>query len=521
MRVLVSGAGFSKCWGYPLTWEISSKLKELLERDPPAERAGTSSQFIIDFLEALEASDAEEAPDDYEEMLTELHAAASTGDLSFWEAWDVDPGELFVPDPEYWYNQLQWGLGVVLNWGGWGAPPERLVERWRGPPAAYTAFLKELGPFDAYLTLNYDIIPEQLVGEAVVDYALPEGQLADVVAFHEDHQASRTGQPIYSVETIPWERPEDGVPILKVHGSANMAYCPACEQALVFPERVPGYHPAEQLAWLSTSAYRCAVHCAEPDLMDPPSTPERLHPMLVPPVENKEELPAWNFLEAVQERAIELASQADEAVIVGTSVRSSDRILHDILTELADSEITFIGGDDAKQRLDRIVGPVDHPRNRLETDPDQCQQPGSPRRGRALRFILPSGEVVELDEDGDLKEIDEPPVTSLRGWLELPVLPVPGTYYLEKVGGVSVAPSETRKAMLPVQELHWSGETVLLPTATAVVDGETTLYRLPPELSRWAFERMGVAQIGFRDIPARVRFGFTRGRTTATILGRW
>ena len=113
---------------------------------------------------------------------------------------------------------------------------------------------------------------------------------------------------------------------------------------------------------------------------------------------------------------------------------------------------------------------------------------------------------------------------SAEGWLNLPevLLPVVATpsaqgttYEVRKVGFLGVS-----KSSCPL-ELHGAqavGDKVLLPTVTAVVEGEALLCRLPLELSGWALSCVEMAHSLRNPVPSKVEFGRLKGRAYAEIL---
>ena len=509
-RLLITGAGFSKAWGHPLTGELERGIKRVLEQEPEEEREGTSAQHIIDFLDALAKSTAPNKPRDFEELLSMLRKEGDNRGTDVWDRMGIPRSALAVRDPEYYYENLQWGLAAVLNWTGWGAPPDGWARASRGIPRAYARFMQELGPFDAIITLNYDTVPEYLVGERAVDYGIPDARVLDVIGFEEDSRRSPLDQVIYRVRTVPRQSRDDSVPILKLHGGLNLAYCSACRKAVLFPFQLPGYAPAEPLAWLRTAAYNCTVHCATPNYDSPASTAGRLRPLMIPPLDDKSTLPEWPYLAPVLDRVRTLADTATSVLIVGTSVRPSDTMLLDLLDRLRGKSVKFIGPEDAMPRLTARTGNATRLRGRLEVD------------AADVDILVPWKRAVDIRAATPLtmaRPLNEPP-RSVDEWRALPEFTLEGVYLVDKVAWYPIDAAQQKALGAPSVTPPPPVGITTLPSIRIERDGNSEWYRLPLGLSQWAWERVLYATAGHRDIPGRVLFERKDARLVGTVLGR-
>lgn len=113
---------------------------------------------------------------------------------------------------------------------------------------------------------------------------------------------------------------------------------------------------------------------------------------------------------------------------------------------------------------------------------------------------------------------------SAKDWLSLPEVLLPEvaselaegtTYEVRKVGFLGVPQSSCPAALLGAQAV---GDKVLLPTVTAVVNGDALLCRLALELSPWALSCVEMAHAGHNPFPSKVEFGRMNGRAYAEIL---
>ena len=115
-------------------------------------------------------------------------------------------------------------------------------------------------------------------------------------------------------------------------------------------------------------------------------------------------------------------------------------------------------------------------------------------------------------------------VTSIQEWQRLPDLDVPAlatasevgaVFTVHKVGFLLVTLADCQNAAMPVFEI--SRGRCALPTITVDHEGQSTLHRLPPSLSGWAFSEVALARLGIRKYPSRVEFGCVDNRAYAEI----
>lgn len=507
MRILITGAGFSKAWGLPLTCELADSMLKTLAAMPAGGR-GEIVAHITKFLIELQRVKGKEP--DLEDILTTLREGMDEDYQPGWEqgasdVWDrlgLDPRNLWKPtffpvaDPAYHYYALQWGLAATLNWNGWAAPPEGLQRVWFGIPQAYAKLLDEHGPYDAVITLNYDAIPEFMFYGGI-DYGLQEGQILDVLDHVAHHHRAANGQWVSQAIAEPRTCFPDGALVLKLHGSVNMAYCPTCAKVLLYPRRLPGdREPAEQMAWLATAAYNCTIHCGEINELAPSLSPGRMQPLMVPPVSNKEELPQWEFLQPIQQRAVEIASVATAATIVGTSLRASDAALTQVVKALA-CPVTLIGGADARGRLQELGITATHLRDRLdETEEDRIELVRN-RRPVVMKNVARS---EDLGHTGAVEGLDR------EAWLQLPTIEADKTYLALRMG-CRFEQGKPRNVL---------GH---LPTLDVLEGEEERRLRIPEELREWVMIRVALAFAGARDIPGRVRFTRTNNVWLGHVYG--
>lgn len=402
MRILVSGAGFSVTWGHPVTKHIPDTLRELVKKMPPQMRQGASREEMEKAFGSMEEWLPAEAPEDIKEKvrgwakevrehgLTDadvppgplenvvrfLDQYARSARSASWDYEDlltffkgaidektrddvaaelgIEAEAFYYPDPEWYFETLLYGLGAALNWTGPAARAH--VDGGVRVPSRYREFENTYGPIDGVITLNYDMVPEYALSHGrSIDYGLSKARL--VRQFIEHDQEGVTGQYIHRMTAKAYSRPKNGFPVFKLHGSLNMAYCPKCGHVLVIPHgNFDEAKPLVEHAWLGTLGYHCAMHCGTPNLRSPPSSEEKLRPLMVPPLADKRGLPELDLLEDVKRAAIELVGRADEVLVVGTKVRPSDGALHEVLQAGAGKKFTFLGTDaEAKRRLDALI----------------------------------------------------------------------------------------------------------------------------------------------------------------------
>jgi hypothetical protein len=115
-------------------------------------------------------------------------------------------------------------------------------------------------------------------------------------------------------------------------------------------------------------------------------------------------------------------------------------------------------------------------------------------------------------------------VASAEEWKNLPEIVTPtistpkqsgSDYVVHKVGFVLVDQSECLSVGIqPDTEI--AGR-LALPTAVIELDGDKWLCRLPLELTPWAIDLVGMAQLGGIQFPTTIEFGRLDGRTYAEL----
>lgn len=359
--VLITGAGFSKAWGYPLTNEIPRRILEKLR--PIPSKDWTTSQALENALLRLPAGN-----DDFELLLTALkrctegHGCGELVALGLSHSGSHSP---LLPSHALLYDLLIGGFDRVLNGAHQWVGDEYSDESFRTLTAtivqaetAYQELSQTFGPFGAFVTTNYDMLPEfPFSANMPADYGFPSERVARVVSVATKH--TPYDQTYMAVTTAEYNVPKGSVPILKIHGTQNGAYCPTCDKVLLYPDITSESMSIESLvnvssAWGQTTNHHYSFHCGEPSkfLTDTPS----MRPFFLPPIESKNSLPEWEVLTHVRKRAIEVLSRADRAVVIGTNVRPSDEQLRELLALLKGKRVWFIGGPEGYERLRKIVG---------------------------------------------------------------------------------------------------------------------------------------------------------------------
>jgi hypothetical protein len=305
--VVLTGAGFSKVAGLPLTWELVPRGREL-----------SKIQFGIEFVSALDrlAQDILQEPmgDEIEAILTRMKA------LEFYsEKYSTKvPGS--VDEQNYITRLLQLEMGIyILVWS--------TLRLSSDVPSLYDDFLKSFGDDVAFASLNYDLLLETVFQRNQCAWHYPikgEPRLFD----------NQLG-PYDGIFYIPPEEYPKSITYLKLHGSFNWYYCWRCENFNVMRDPDVGLFcalPREGLPplevgrfWLCNSE-ACGERCA------PGEGQAVLKPLIIPPARMKEYSQApvlrhWAFFDL-------LLAQTRELILVGTSVRDEDVLLMNSLNLL-------------------------------------------------------------------------------------------------------------------------------------------------------------------------------------------
>lgn len=364
MTLLITGAGFSVRRGFPLTSELLYRIHHYVSTVPAKDKVNTTLALFEPFLEILR----ERAQGtDFEVIMT----TARTQSLQGKADWLAELGipEEVLPDyirktPEFAYDMLLYGMACALHGRGFPDPLQ-------GFNQYYEFYTKN--EIHCVITTNYDDLWERIFwfadqGLGNIDYGFRPGALLAATETTRHPVSDRYGVYVPRVSARPQHPAAPRMQLLKIHGSSNMTYCPGCDHPIVFDYAVPApdylSEPVEiipgrphvmtfdgtQFAWFETCGYHSAFHCGDPGDQPPYQSETRLKPLCVPPVQNKETLPEWSLLAAVQEQAMQAADTSSRAIIVGSAIREHDQQLLELI-ELLRGEVEFIGDDAAFARL--------------------------------------------------------------------------------------------------------------------------------------------------------------------------
>jgi hypothetical protein len=182
---------------------------------------------------------------------------------------------------------------------------ERVSGRWV-PPSAYLDIAKAVGlrenrgpGTDALITFNYDL---------ALDYALQWSHVQSSYCLDNERQT--------------------GVPLLKLHGSLNWAWCPICKRVHAEPlatvlDRSPRQEPYQdgsRRPILSTRLLKRRCPCVSTAPLDVG---------IVPPTWNKTQY--HESFSSVWRRAASELSQAEEVFVIGYSFPDTDSFFRDLL----------------------------------------------------------------------------------------------------------------------------------------------------------------------------------------------
>jgi hypothetical protein len=299
--VVLTGVGFSKDAGLPLTWELVPRGRELSKI-----RFGIEFVSLIDELtqEILQ----EPMGDEIEAILTRLKV------LEFYSDKYSTKVKGSPEEQNYIWRLLQLEMAIyIVVWSTlWPLPNVHSL---------YDDFLKSFGDDVAFATLNYDMLLETVFNKNQRPWHYPikgEPQLFD-------NQLGPYGGMFYT----PPEAYPKSITYLKLHGSFNWYYCWYCENFNVMRDpsiglhcALPrkGTHPFEVGSpWLCNSDACSEMRTA------PGEGQAVLKPLITPPARMKEYSRApvlrhWAFFDL-------LLAQARELILVGTSIRDEDVLL--------------------------------------------------------------------------------------------------------------------------------------------------------------------------------------------------
>jgi NAD-dependent SIR2 family protein deacetylase len=300
--VVLTGAGFSVAAGLPLTKELVPRGRERLRSRLGRELVDTLDQVTRNVLGAAMG-------DEIEALLTRLKT------LEFYsEKYKADvPGS--AGEYNYLTELLQLEMGIyILVWVTLRLSPSDV-------PPLYDDFLESVGHDVAFTTLNYDLLLETLFQRSRRAWYYP--LQGETKLFHNELG------PYDGSFHIPVDQDPQSIPYLKLHGSFNRYYCWRCTYFNVVRDADIGLNcalPRKGLPPLEVGNWRaCNSEACGETRTAPGDGQAVLKPLIIPPARMKEYSQApvrrhWAFFDL-------LLAQAQELILVGTSVRDDDALL--------------------------------------------------------------------------------------------------------------------------------------------------------------------------------------------------
>ncbi len=376
--VLITGAGFSVGIGHPLTNNLLRVGIAILVKHRQANSRYSVINETLRFLLAVASANKLRHKDgkkeiDLESLLQALWNShkdqlgkssplQSAPSLSSWEdpeylrqnnyGWqkqfDIDPGILvYSGNPKDIFDQVVLVIREILWW------------TWNGSTDTYVKKIeKEIGSLAGVITTNYDVLPEYIFPRQVqIDYGFSQNDYCVV----RDVTVDNHRHIIASTKNIDGLKPR--VPLIKLHGSINLALCPACNKVISFPLEFGGvnesFHaptPMWYFAW--EGAYRLGMifHDCQPIPTEESKKREmRLRPLVAPPMTHKEDLDHWNILAPLQARALAVLDACDRVIIIGSAMRPSDHQLLGLIKTIKDKAIILYGSETDLDALKKLV----------------------------------------------------------------------------------------------------------------------------------------------------------------------
>jgi hypothetical protein len=371
---LMLGAGFSTNAGYPLTREILPRTKAYWDRRRKAvkgaELAGQDTAYIhvhsrlldelarvdptfstID-LEDLADWIAEHVADDSTEWL-QLGRRDGWHHLGSLEAeaipWSGKPKLMFDLLETILFHGLSQGQRLPSD----GPGVLRDVELWNQAT-------RQFAP-DFVITPNYDCIVESAylwpLGDPMpIDYGFDHQVLV------RQDQLPNKHAYVYHIESRVRQLAAKALPLYKIHGSTNMAWCqtPGCHAVVAFPmakwanDQTParvGAMAGWEDALNPNINGRYSYHCGDHSMPAEDKEHRILKALMLPPQGGKDSLPQWKILAPVHHSALKAAAKCDRLIAIGCSFRPSDHLLANIVRQANGAAIEYYGGAEGYENL--------------------------------------------------------------------------------------------------------------------------------------------------------------------------
>lgn len=274
-RVFVLGSGFSVRAGAPLSRSV---LSSLFHRTGCTPHLRELKSYIDRFL--FPGRPEWIAETDFEEVLSRL-----------------DLIRHYRPYPDIDYTQVSYYEDLLIGEFTKILSPEHLYPG----HGSYDIFKTHLKPQDIIVSFNYDLVMESLLASVGIDFSYC---LDD-----------RQGMP----QNIT-------IPLLKLHGSINLYYCPRCSRVFTFSTGVTG-HPVtveHQTPGKSDTAVTLICrHCSQGD-----KTVALRHFIIAPTLFKSFTLPALRRLWFI---ALQALAGASQVFFIGYSLPKADILSHQLL----------------------------------------------------------------------------------------------------------------------------------------------------------------------------------------------
>jgi NAD-dependent SIR2 family protein deacetylase len=298
--VVLTGAGFSKDAGLPLTRELVHRGRERLK-----------TKLGLEFVDTLDAVATkvlqERIGEEIEAVLTRLRVLEL-----YSEKYKTDiPGS--IEEHNYLTELLQLEMGIyILMWVALRLSSDL--------PLLYDDFLRHVGNDVAFATLNYDLLLETIFRRNQRTWYYP--LQGETKLFHNELG------PYDGSFYTPSDQDRQSIPYLKLHGSFNWYYCWRCDSFNIVREADVGLNcalPRRGRNPLEVGHLRACNAEACLERAGPAGRQAVLKPLIIPPARMKEYsrapiLRQWAFFDL-------LLAHAHQIILVGTSIRDEDVLL--------------------------------------------------------------------------------------------------------------------------------------------------------------------------------------------------